>query len=67
MLLSENEKNTYKSCGYCNTVVLTIHLRRYYNLLIVHGITDSWTEMSCVLSVTLAKVVELSTHVLANL
>ena len=44
-----------------------MQLRRYHNLLIAHGITDSWTEMACGLSVTLEKVVELSTHVLANL
>ena len=67
MLLSENGNHAYKSVGYCNTVVLTMQLRRYHNLLIAHGITDSWTEMACGLSVTLEKVVELSTHVLANL
>ena len=44
-----------------------MQLRRYHNLLIAHGITDSWTEMACGLSVTLEEVVELSTHVLANL
>ena len=67
MLLSANWNNAYKSGGDCHIVVLTMQLRRYHNLLIAHGSTDSWTEMACGLSVTLAKVVELSTHVLANL
>ena len=44
-----------------------MQIRRYHNLLIAHGITDSWTEMACGLSVTFEKVVELSIHVLANL
>ena len=57
----------FQGGGYCNTVVLIMQLRRYHNLFIAHGITDSWTEMACGLSVTLEKVVELSTHVLANL